>query len=226
MPYFAGSGYAAYAVSLRGHGKSEGRGNLRWTSVADYVSDVEAVIGQIGVPPVLIGHSMGGLVVQKYLEKHQAPAAVLLASVPPKGLLGATLRVARRNPLDFLRVNLTMSLYPVVGTPKKCRDFLFSAEMEEEQLMEYFGQIQDEAYRAYLDMVVFNLPRPKLVKTPILVLGAANDNAIARKEVKATAKAYGVDAEIFPGMAHDMMLEAEWRKVADRILAWLKGQGL
>jgi non-heme chloroperoxidase len=37
---------------------------------------------------VLIGHSMGGMVLQKYLEKREAPAVVLMSSVPPQGLLG------------------------------------------------------------------------------------------------------------------------------------------
>ena len=226
LPYFARHGYRAYALSLRGHGKSAGREKLRWVSLADYVADVETVVEQIGTQPVLIGHSMGGMIVQKYLEKHQAPAAVLLNSGPPGGLLGATLRLAKRRPLDFLKVNLTLSLYPVIGTPEKCQEFLFPAEMEKAQVQTYCERLQDEAYRAYLDMVVFNLPRPKRVHTEMLVLGSEKDNAIAPKEVHATAKAYGVKAEIFPGMAHDVMLEAGWQKVADRIIRWLEERGL
>lgn len=226
LPYFAQNGYLAYAMSLRGHGKSEGREKLRWTSLADYVADVEAVVEQLETPPVLIGHSMGGMIVQKYLESHQIPAAILLASAPPGGLLPTTLRVAMQRPLAFLKVNLMMSLYPVIGTPESCQKFLFSKDMEKEQVMEYFRQMQDEAYRAYIDMLALNLPRPGLVDTKMLVLGAENDRAISPKGVYATAKAYGVDAEIFPGMAHDMMLESGWQKVADRILGWLQENGL
>jgi pimeloyl-ACP methyl ester carboxylesterase len=47
---------------------------------------VVAVAERLPTPPVVIGHSMGGFVVQKYLETHQAPAGVLLASIPPRGL--------------------------------------------------------------------------------------------------------------------------------------------
>jgi alpha-beta hydrolase superfamily lysophospholipase len=72
----------------------------------------------------------------------------------------------------------------------------------------------------------FALPRTTLVKTPLLVLGAADDNIFTPHEVKQTARAYGVEAEIFPAMAHDMMLERGWQQVADRILAWLKSQNL
>src|SRR5512147_2140372 len=101
---------AAHAVNLRGHGKSEGREKLRWTRIADYVEDVANVVRQLPSPPVLIGHSMGGFVIQKYLEDHTAPGAVLLSSPPPAGLLGTTLRIARRRPLAFAKVNFTLSL--------------------------------------------------------------------------------------------------------------------
>ena len=40
------------------------------------------------------------------------------------------------------------------------------------------------------------------------------------------SRAYGTTAEVFPGMAHDMMLEPGWRAVADRILGWLGERGL
>ena len=36
-----------------------------------------------------------------------------------------------------------------------------------------------------------------------------------------TAFTYGVDAEIFPGMGHGLMLERDWRIVAERIKAWI-----
>ena len=65
LPYFAAHGYEAHAVSLRGHGSSPGPKRLSWVSTADYVADVAATVQQFAVPPVIIGHSMGGFVVQK-----------------------------------------------------------------------------------------------------------------------------------------------------------------
>lgn len=226
MPYFARHGYASYALSLRGHGKSDGRERLRWTSIADYVSDVTQVVQQLGSPPVLVGHSMGTVVVRKYLESHQAPAAVLLAILSPASVLRASARVARRHPLAFLKTNLTMSMYHVVSTPRLAREAFFSADMPEEDVREHFSRLQDESYRAYLDMLGLSRARPKRVKTPLLVLGAANDSLTTPREVAATARAYGATAEFFPNMAHDMMLEAGWRNVADRILSWLNEQRL
>ena len=226
LPYFAQQGYVSHALSLRGHGGSEGHERLRWTSLADYVDDVAQVAGQLQRPPVLVGHSMGGMVVQKYLESHQVPAATLLASAPPRGLLPATLRVALRHPLAFLKVNLTLSLFPVIGTPSLTQEAFFSVDMSEEKATAYFARMQDESYHAYMDMMILDLPRPERVKTPLLVLGAANDTMISSGEVEATARAYSTQAEFFPGMAHDMMLEAGWQAVADRILGWLNEQDL
>lgn len=222
LRYFAQRGYVSHALSLRGHGASEGRGRLRWTRVAHYVADVAQVAGQLQRPPALVGHSMGGLIVQKYLESHQAPAAVLLASCAPSGLLPLYFRIARRHPLTFLKANLTLSPFPLIGTPSLAREAFFSVDMPEEKVTAYFARMQDESYRAFLDMLGLDLPRPKQIKTPMLVLGAAKDTMIRRGEIEATARAYHTRAEIFPDMAHNMMLEAGWQAVADRIVSWLK----
>jgi pimeloyl-ACP methyl ester carboxylesterase len=226
LPYFAQHGYVSHALSLRGHGSSEGRKQLRWTPLAGYVSDVAQVAGQMERPPVLVGHSMGGMIVQKYLESNGAPAAVLLASAPPQGVLRATLRVALRHPLIFMKANLTMSMLPMVSTPKLAQEALFSVDMQEDKVRSYFSLLQDESYRAYLDMMGLSLPRPERISTPILVMGAADDRLISPSEVEATARAYQTQAVMLPDIAHDMMLEAGWRAVADRILIWLNELGL
>jgi pimeloyl-ACP methyl ester carboxylesterase len=226
LPYFAEHGYSTHALSLRGHGASEGKQKLRWSSISRYVSDVVQVASQFEQPPVVIGHSMGGLVVQKYLETQPAPAAVLLASVPPRGVIRSTLNIARHHPLAFLKTNATFTLYHIISTPALTQEAFFSKNMPPEQVKGYFALMQNEAYRAFLDMMIFNLPRPKRVKTPVLVLGGADDTIFTRKEVESTARAYRTQATIFPNTAHDLMLEAGWEAVAGTILEWLGSKGI
>jgi pimeloyl-ACP methyl ester carboxylesterase len=223
LRYFARHGFASYAVSLRGHGQSEGRDRLRWTAIADFVDDIADTVSRLPMAPVLVGHSMGGFVIQKYLEEHEARAAVLLSSPPTVGLLRTVVRIARRRPLVFARANLTFSLLSLIATPELAREAFFSPDLPAEDLRVYWAQMQDESYRALMDMVALDLPRPAMVTTPMLVLGAARDNMLKPAEIEATARAYGTHSHIIPDVAHDSMLEVRWESVAERILHWLEG---
>ena len=110
MPYFAEQGFAVHALSLRNHGQSERIGSIRWRRGHEYVADVHQIVQQIDTTPILIGHSMGGYVIQKYLERYTAPAAVLVAPCPSYGVIGTTLRMILRHPLALLKTNLQMHL--------------------------------------------------------------------------------------------------------------------
>jgi len=222
LDYFAGHGYAAHAVDLRGHGTSEGREKLRWTRIADYVDDVSVAAQQFSSPPILIGHSMGGFIIQKYLETHAAPAAVLLSSPSPAGLLPTAFRIARRHPVAFARTTVTRSLLPIVASPELAREAFFSRDLPDDELASYWRRMQDDSYRSFLDMVALDLPRPRKVKTPLLVLGVSRDNMLSAREIQATARAYAAPSEIIADVAHNSMLELRWQAVAERILTWLQ----
>lgn len=220
LDYFAQHGFAAHAVNLRGHGDSEGRDRLRWTRIADFVEDVTNAALQLPASPILIGHSMGGFIIEKYLEDHTAPAAVLMNTPPPSGLLPAALRIARRHPLIFARITLTLSLYPLVRTSALARE-AFLSDVADEDLRRYWERMQDDSFRGFLDMVLLDLPKPPRPGTPVLVLGGSRDNMLKTSEIEATARAYGTRADIIADVAHDMMIEVRWRTVAERILEWL-----
>jgi pimeloyl-ACP methyl ester carboxylesterase len=227
LPYFSERGYAAYALSLRGHGGSAGRQKLRWLSAAHgYVEDIQQVVQTLPSPPVIVAHSLGGYVLQKYLERHTAPAAVLMASVPPSGILGFGLRYAVRHPWQFLKAHLLLNPWYFVETPALAHELFFSEKTPGNELARHFSRLQPESFRAELDAMALSLPRPGRVTTPILVLGAADDRAFTVAEQHATARAYHTEAHIFPGMPHDLMLGTGWQGVADQILAWLKTRGL
>lgn len=222
VDYFSDAGFDVHAFDLPYHGeKFTTTRDLRWRSLSDYVEAVASYAKTLSSPPIVVGHSMGGAVVQKYLEKYDAPAGVLLASMPPSGVWRVTINILRHFPLRFLKTNLTLSLYPLIDTPELAQGHFFSANMPKSVVQEYFSLLHDEAYRAFLDMLILNLPRPKRVTAPILVLGAENDTIFSVKEVNATASAYNTDAMIFPNMAHDMMLEKDWQLVADKIISWV-----
>ena len=89
---------------------------------------------------------------------------------------------------------------------------LFTAHTPAAVVDACFADLQDESYRAYLDMMVFALPRPARIHTPMLVLGGELDRVFTVAEVRATARAYRTEAEIFAGMGHDLMLDGAGRR--------------
>src|SRR5579863_3454074 len=107
LDYFADLGFACYALNLRGHGASKGAKDVRFCRVRHFVEDLTEAIASIGAQPILIGHSLGGFVVQKYLENNSAHLGILLASIPPRGGFRMMKRLVRERPLDVLRANLT-----------------------------------------------------------------------------------------------------------------------
>ncbi|HRP96701.1 MAG TPA: alpha/beta fold hydrolase [Rhodocyclaceae bacterium] len=220
LPHFAGLGYAAYALSLSGHGTSRRHQPLDRFSISDYVDDVAEVIDRLPAAPVLIGHSMGGMVVQKYLERANVPATVLLCSVPPQGLMGSAFG------LMFSKPGLLTDLNRMLGGgqphPASLREALFHQPIDEADLMRYYHACQPESHRAIWDMTLFNLPHPGLMhRAPMLIIGAEHDHLIPPSQVHMTASMYGTRAEIVPDMGHGVMLERGWRSVADRIADWL-----
>ena len=150
------------AAGVRGrnaHGGSAAPGSLRWTRHHDFVADIAEVAEGFERPPVLIGHSMGGYLVQKYMENHEVSAAVLVASVPISGTFAASLRFARRHPLQFAKLLATMRLWPVVATEELAREFLFGTAMPQETVAELHELLQDESFSTYIDMMGLALPR-------------------------------------------------------------------
>jgi pimeloyl-ACP methyl ester carboxylesterase len=226
LPYFSRHGYEAHALSLRGHGGSQRCDDMRWLSLKDYLADVEEAVSHLGRPPVLVGHSMGGRVVQEYLERQRPAAAVLMASVPPTGLFGATWRIFRRQPVDAIKGSLMMNMKPIVETPHKFRELVFSSDVPDEVVSSCYARLNEDSYRVYLEMLVPNLKKKEPADIPMLVLGAGKDMIMSEKDVHKTGRRYGVAAEIFPDMPHGMMLEDGCLKVADRIISWLDSHGI
>jgi pimeloyl-ACP methyl ester carboxylesterase len=220
LPFFAQAGYPAYAVSLRGHGKSSG--SLHFAGMADYVADLAEAIAQLPAPQVLIGHSMGGGVVQKYLERRAAPAAILLGSMPPHGMSHAFVDAWRRHPWRWLQANLTFNTQSLFHTPELCREFFFSPDTSDADILRSMRVAGGESVRALFDMTLPHWLSPSRVTTPVHVIGGEQDIIIPPRDVEETARRLGTQARILPGAPHAMMIDARWRAAAEAIDDWLK----
>ena len=145
----------------------------------------------------------------------------LVASVPPQGVLGLAMRIWSRHPWISMRSLPVGNLTGFIGTPPLVREHLFSAHTPAAIVESSAASVQSEAVRASLVDPMIRRVWSSRVRTPMLVLGAADDGMVTNAEVRATARAYRTDAEFFADMGHNMMLEPGWRAVAERIDAWL-----
>jgi pimeloyl-ACP methyl ester carboxylesterase len=221
LEWFAERGWPAHAVSVRGHGGSEGHEQLGNWSIDHYVEDVLQVVEELGQSPVLIGHSMGGFVVQKCLEQQEFPAAVLMCSVPPKGLIASSMSLLWSRPDMLGNLSQLMTGGPIDIDALK--DALFAQPASLPDLQRYLLLSQMESQRAIWDMTMFNLIKPERLKpVPKLIIGAELDHIIPANQVCDTAEVYGVEPVIFPGMGHGLMLERDWDHVASVVNDWLK----
>ena len=226
LDFFADNGYRAIAPSLRGHGGSPVSKPLNKCTIADYADDVRSVAESLPATPVLIGHSMGGFIVQKYLETGEAPAAVLVSSAQPRSFFLTALRLSNKHPWTALKTVTTRNYLNMYPTAARVRDVLFCAHTPEPIVEQCFARVGNESFRALtLDVPLLNLVRPQRITTPMLVLEGA-DVAWGPRPARAIARAYHTEVESFPGMGHNMMLEPGWHAVAERIAGWLSARGL
>ncbi|PWC36291.1 alpha/beta hydrolase [Azospirillum sp. TSO35-2] len=222
LPWFAEHGWEAHAVSLRGHGGSEGRDRLHGFGISDYVDDVLEAADRLSAPPVLIGHSMGGMVVQRALARRRFPGAVLMASAPPHGLWSSTLGLAWRAPYVFQQMAMLTAFGENAIDPEAIRRAMFSDDMPRAEAAKYESFLQEESRRVLMDIGGW-IPFPTLPPRdiPVLVMGAEKDLLFPRAEIVATAMALGTEPVFMPGTGHAMMLERDWRSAAERVEGWV-----
>jgi len=225
LAWFAERGYEAHALSLRGHGRSGGRERLHEFGLADYAEDLAHAVGQMQRPPVLIGHSMGALVVQKFLEHSSVPAAVLACPVPPFGLLPSTFSLAFTRPALFTEINALAAGHS--ASRGALAEALFAGPVGEERIERIYGRMQAESRRALLDMSGWGLPQTwRMHRPPTLVLGAEHDVLVSPGLAQSAARLIGADYHELAGLGHALMLDERWEEAAGALFAWLRARGL
>ena len=237
VDYFGKRGYAVSAPEWpRKHGDveeiRETTEELKGLGVTEIVDHYESIIREEDEPPVLIGHSYGGLFVELLLDRGLGRAGVAMSPAPPKGILTlpfSTLKSAspalahpsKRH--GIVPLTLEEFTYAFVNT--------FTPENAKEAYDRYAvpetGQIFYEAGFAN-----FHLHPPTEVhfksgeRAPLLLVGATEDHTVPASLTKAQYKKYEhspaqTDYLEFEGRPHLHMAADDWEEVATAIDNWL-----
>ncbi|GAB6147445.1 alpha/beta hydrolase [Desulfocicer niacini] len=221
MDYLAEKGFTSYALDLPGHGnrKSEGVAAL---GIMDYVSEVEASIQELTlVKPVLIGHSMGGLIVQKFLEKNDALSSVIIAPCPAMGgSLFLPIKYFRHAPKAG--ITATFGRKTAIKNEEMCQRLFFN-DIQKKDLEAHFERLGFESSKAIRQMVIpfCKLKAAKISSTPIAVAAAGKDYFFEFKRLHGWAVKYGYDFLPFPEAAHNLINKPEDFDFGKTIYEWI-----
>lgn len=223
IPYFVSKGWHGVALSLRGHGQSGGMTSLDLLGIQDFVDDAEHVAAALSAPPIVIGHSMGGMIAQLLSVRCPIAAMALLVSVPPHGLASAAQQMWYQKPSLLSQLGVALSLGGWSINPALVSDNLFSLDTPSWVRARYLSLFQRESSRAAFEIMIPQLLLPPHPIPPTLVLGGHQDPFIPRSEIELTAMFWGTDPVIIPDLPHAMMLDERWHQAADPIVEWLEG---
>jgi pimeloyl-ACP methyl ester carboxylesterase len=227
LPFFAERGYAGFALNLRGReGSTLPSGvMLGRVSINDFIDDARQVarwlIDRLG-RPVVVGHSMGGLIAQKLGEEGLARALVLLSSAPPRGISVMSGLLFRRQ-LRYLPALLRSR--PVVPRWKDMRELVLNHLPETEQ-RKTFERFVPDSGRAGREMslrsVKVDAERVGANGCPVLVVTSDDDRFIPPHIAQRIAQRYHAPVYVARGHGHLMLREPGWNEPAAFIASWLE----
>lgn len=223
---FEAAGHTVLTPDLRGHGLRQPSSAVVGLSMSDYAADIAALVRAQAEPPVLVGHSLGGLVAMMAAAKAPVAALVLLAPSPPWGVAGGTLEEA----------GSAMALYALgpywaqAIEPDRFVAALYSLDrMEPAAARAVSRKMGPESGRALFETLNWWLD-PFMTtsvasagRTPVFCGAGERDLIHPPSTVRQTAAKLGAEVRVFPGMSHWLVGEPGWEDVAAACLGWADG---
>jgi len=220
MDALAEKGFTSYAWDLPGHGTRESEGVVG-LGIMDYVAELESVIDELALSrPIVIGHSMGGIIAQKFLEKNEARALILIAPCPAMG--GSLLL-----PIKYLRqpiaaITATLGRKTRIRNQQMCNRLFFN-DISPKKLEAHYERLCPESSRAIREMVFpgFKVKSAKITSSPVAVVAAGKDYFFEFKRLQKWAERYRYDFLSFPEAAHNLISDPKRYGLGETITKWL-----
>lgn len=227
--FFEAQGYVCHTPDLRYHGESAGNTPhpaLGTLSLTDYVNDMEALIQDFSEKPIVIGHSMGGLIAQKLAERGLVEQLVLACPAPPNDIFAISWPGFK----SFFPLLLQSGFWkkPTLPSFENAVQSSFQLIPEDER-REYYERLCHDSGHVLLEIALSFLDKESAtavvsskVKCPTLVLSAELDRLIPAHVVKKVANKYPqADYHCFSGQTHWVIAEQGWENCAEYIANWL-----
>ncbi|HSG04778.1 MAG TPA: alpha/beta fold hydrolase, partial [Nitrospiria bacterium] len=208
----------AYAVNLRGHYGSKTVPDFGRISFYDHLTDLREVIRKLD-NPVLFGHSMGGLLVQKLAESETVPAAVLIAPAPPKGIwvVSSVDHLVRA----FAHGKEIINEQALRPDPEEAFRTTLNRLPPEQQLAVY-EKGWSQSGKLLSELILHGVPvDPEKVKTKMRVIVGTEDRQTPPRVARRVAERYGADYQEYNGFAHVLIIEPGWDWIAKETAEWL-----
>jgi len=228
--YFEEKGYRCIAPYLRYHDikpDDPAPSGLGKTSLLDYAEDLEGEIAKLDEKPIIIGHSMGGLLAQILASRGLAEAAVLITPAAPAGIVALTWSVLSSFQEVLLRwgfwkkpnkLSYEKAVYAMMEKlPVEERRYIYDRCVWES------GRAATEIGFWFVGVKGAQVDSSK-VTCPILVISGSEDRITPAKVVKKVAENYSPLHTYmeFGGHAHWAIREPGWEKIAGYVYAWVK----
>ncbi len=229
-PYFENKGYKCHTPILRHHDISPLENppkELGTTSLNDYVNDLEKYILKLDEKPILIGHSMGGLLVQLLAAKGLGTKAVMFTPASPSGINALSWSVFK----CFSRFFTTWAFWrKPYRISYKLAVYAFLHLMPEQEQKQAYNLLVPESGRAAAEIGLWMFDKNNASKVdetkihcPMLITSASKDRIVPASVVKKVYKKYIRNAEYkeFENHSHWLIGEQGWEDVADYVAKWL-----